>query len=243
MDATDALKRRMWRQALALTGGPEPAARVVESVLRVQPRLQRLAEHQRNRLVVQHSREVTASDAESAVGYLGLDGTRAGLVTALRTLAPQQREAWVLAELEGYDTIPAARAMDCSRTAMSRFLEEANDSLTSLMGEDYAPAIEGVRAAIDRADAEPSMAEVDRRHARTRARQRLWVGVRFGVGFVLMAWVLWAAVDLMNRPEPEMEPAPGAIGPRPEPAPEERERLRRMQEQAEGEPAGREIER
>jgi len=227
-----------------LTGGPEPAERVVASVLRVQPELRKLAAYQRDRLLIQHSRAVRHADAARAAAFLGVDGVGAGLVGALRELAPQQREAWVLMELEGYETIPAARAMDCSKTAMARFLEEANDLLTSLLGDDYAPAVERLRAAIDDADPEPSMRRIAEMHAKAMARRRWWIIARFAIAFAIMGLVFWVAMDLIRRDRAPANPglipdAPGQL----EPSPEELERRRRLEDQADAPPAGREISR
>lgn len=71
---------------------------------------------------------------------------------ALSSLSEQAREAWILRELDGKDMIEIARAMDCSKTAAARHLEQARDRMTLLLGEDAEDALGALRHGADRLD-------------------------------------------------------------------------------------------
>ncbi len=76
------------------------------------------------------------------------DGTAyAAMIAALRSLPPQQQEAWILWRLEGFDLRWQAIAMDCSTTAATTHREGADQTLRKLTGESYDALLEKVRHA------------------------------------------------------------------------------------------------
>src|SRR5436190_708468 len=62
----------------------------------------------------------------------------AGFVRAVRALPIQQKEAFILAHGEQWDTRALAVAMDCSQEAAANHLREATRVLSSLGGNHFA---------------------------------------------------------------------------------------------------------
>jgi len=59
------------------------------------------------------------------------------LISAMRKLPPQQREAFVLTHAQRWNTRLCAVAMDCSNRAVENHLIEANKKIQSLSGEHF----------------------------------------------------------------------------------------------------------
>ena len=78
------------------------------------------------------------------------DANYVAFVRALRGLPQQQVEAFVLARGEGLDLRDTAVAMDCSTTAASVHLKEADERLRALAGPQFDELVERVRAAYER---------------------------------------------------------------------------------------------
>lgn len=247
MNPSDHLKRSLLRRAVLYAGHREGAERVLEAVVLAQPDLPRLADHQRDRLLIQRSREVGAWGAASSeridLAGVALEGPAAQLWKGLSGLDRQQREAWMLIEVEQYDEIPAARAMDCSRTAMSRFHEAAGAVLTPLLGSDRDGAIEALRMALENVEVESSALAVDERLARILARRRLVTIVKFAILFAAMGIMAWVGYDLLRsddgrEPSREIQPKPPA-----ELSPEEQELQELLRQQEADDAAGGEVKR
>lgn len=244
MDYTEVLKRSLFRRAVLYAGNREGAERVVESVLRVQPQLPRMAEHQRDRLLIQRSREVASSGAaqESELAGVKLEGQAGQLWRLLRGLERQQREAWLLLEFEAYEEVPAARAMDCSRTAMNRFHEAANASLAELLDEEAkGKAITELGLALEKVDVEPSIDAITARLKGLMVRRRLMTTFKFSLLFGAMAIIAWVGYDLMTS-ESNRARLQGSQPQRSsELSPEEQRQQELIRQQELGEAAGHEI--
>lgn len=112
-----------------LTGNPQAATKVIESVVDAQPDLGKLDNAHIDRLTVLRSREI-----ESAV--IAQDGLPIDVAKALAALPVQQREAWVFARVYRLTSREMARAMDCSHTAAERHLVQAEAAMTGAVAED-----------------------------------------------------------------------------------------------------------
>ncbi len=124
-----ACERRVYRLATLLTGNPVAAAQVISAVLDAQPDLSRLDSVHLDRLTVLRSREIDP-------GLLVGRGVPAAGAAALAALRPQQREAWVFVRIYGLTPRDAARAMDCSLTAMQRHLAQADAAVAGAVPAD-----------------------------------------------------------------------------------------------------------
>jgi hypothetical protein len=164
-------------------------------------------------MVVQAAR-THAGDGPKLGELLTLENPAAELWSAVRDLAEQPREAWVFRTLEGLEPIRAARAMDCSRTAMEEVhLVGATRVLEARLGESLAPATASLtqtlpalestgalRAALDHAgDARANTLKRRRRNSVALLAVLL-------VCFALMVYVLisllgWDEKNLMNKAE------------------------------------------
>src|SRR6056297_1742673 len=138
MDAVS-LHRRLYRLALLLTGRPERAdvhARAVatDAIRRRprsggRPRLGPASADRLERQVLLACRRDAAGDPRAAPGFGRLEG-----------LPGQFREAFVLVRVLGRSLREAARAMDCSRTAVRRHLERADAALLAAASTSGAAA-------------------------------------------------------------------------------------------------------
>jgi hypothetical protein len=117
-----ACERRVYRLATLLTGKPTAAARVIDQVLAAQPDLRALDGAHMDRLTVLRSREIPA-------GRIVDDALPASSAEALAALTAQQREAWIFRRLYALPPREAARAMDCSVTALGLHLDQAQWAL------------------------------------------------------------------------------------------------------------------
>lgn len=90
-------------------------------------------------------------------------------LAALAELPAQQREAWILRALDAENEIDASKAMDCSRTALARHLEHAEDSMRSALGDSYNEVLAALRARVETFDPGPFVSEI----ADARRRRRL----------------------------------------------------------------------
>lgn len=174
-----AYEARVWRLAFLLTGGAEPALAVVEGVLRTRPDLSRVAPEHLDRLVVLHAREWAnaGSRRRTRRGSVALElpqpSTSASRALRAAAAMPRQSlEAWVLTRLDGLDEITVSRAMDCSKAAAIRNLQQADDALAAVLGGSVAGDIEALRAFADGMDPAPFLV-LGRRRCRRRRMVRL----------------------------------------------------------------------
>lgn len=248
-EAQSGLQRDLWRRAWLLTGEADAAERVLTQVLSVRLDPRRLTRAQRDRLIVQRSREVMSSRRGGVPGpgageSANLSAEANQLLAAAWRLPRQSLEAWLLRDVEALEEIPAARAMDCSRTAMGRFREAALESLRPLLGDQYEGALAELHRAPGEADPEPALERIRSAVERARRRRRLKTAVMIAV-FVLCAGLLvFVGFDLQRANDSER--ALRAIQDRfsaPMPAAEEgepgKDALPDLREQERAPPAGR----
>lgn len=116
-----------------------------------------------------------------------------GVLAALQQIPEQAREAWILRVLDAVDPIEASRSMDCSRTAMQRHLEVAEQSIAATIGSRAAAAVAALRAEADALDPEPFFLDIARRR-RIHQHVRIAVLLAAGVLMVGVAVFVWIAV-------------------------------------------------
>lgn len=118
-------RRRMWRLTYLLSGDHARGVRVLRSILADARDPASLDPVHLDRLVLQHARQVLGDDPrEPTGGEPRSDAAR--LLRSAQRLRRQSLEAWVLTRVEGADEVHVARAMDCSKTAATRFLATAD---------------------------------------------------------------------------------------------------------------------
>lgn len=117
-----ACERRVYRLAALLSGKPNAAAQVIQAVLDAQPNLRKLSSTRMDRLTVLRAREIEP-------GSIVDDRVPRKLADALANVTPQQREAWVFVHVYKVPMREAARAMDCSVTAMTQHMTLANEAM------------------------------------------------------------------------------------------------------------------
>ena len=211
MEAGEAYERRVWRIALLLTDDAPGADSILEGVVRVQPDLAKVGDTRLDRMVVLAARGWRGS-GPGLGELLELDEATGELWRAVGDLGEQAREAWVFRELEGMESIRAARAMDCSRTAMEQVhLEAARRVLDARLGEGVGPTTErlaGALAALDESPAMRSALECAAGARRDAMRRRRRVSVLllvillvcFGLMiFVLLSLLGWDEKNEMNK--------------------------------------------
>ncbi len=210
MSQSDHIIATLWRRALALTGDRHTAEWVVGAALGACSDPMKTPAYKRDRLVTQRAREAyrrarnpdKPAQPEAGSG-LALKEQAEQLWTASRRLPRLQMEAWTLRVLEGLDEIPAARALDCSRTAMVTALEQAEQSLRALVGDAYVSAVEAIRNALAQADAGPSAAAIVERSRRARKQRKLLSLAQFILFLLCAALLTWVGWDLIKSDERE----------------------------------------
>ncbi|MHC5022634.1 MAG: sigma-70 family RNA polymerase sigma factor [Planctomycetota bacterium] len=137
----EACERRVYRLATLLTGNPLAATSVIAQVVGAQPDLSRLDSAHLDRLTILRSREIPAAALVSDLVPVSDAATLAGLPF-------QVREAWVLARVYRLSAREMARAMDCSLTATTRHLDQA-DAAMGATGEGAAASILAFSQSLD----------------------------------------------------------------------------------------------
>jgi len=117
----------VYRLAALLSGNPLAAGEVIHAVLDAQPNLDAMESARMDRLTVLRSREIEP-------GRIVDDRIPAGLAEAIAHLSPQQREAWVLVRIYHVPMREAARAMDCSVTALTQHMKLSQDAMETALG-------------------------------------------------------------------------------------------------------------
>jgi hypothetical protein len=130
-----ACERRVYRLAVLLTGHRATALRVMEAAVGAQPDLRRPDSARLDRLTILRCRETEP-------GVIVDPDVPPRLAQALGGLPVQLREAWVLHRFYQLPIRETSRAMDCSTTATTRHLEQADDALTAALGDKLAEATE-----------------------------------------------------------------------------------------------------
>ena len=210
MERREAYERRIWRLAALLTDDVTKADDVLAQVLRTRPDIERVQDSRIDRMTVQAARRTHESNPGDGHGPDGvcaratITGPVAELWSLSRTeLAPQGREAWLFRDVEQMSDIPAARAMDCSRTALEevhrtpaeRLLREKTDS--SIEG-GYDAALASLRAGLDALDPSEGIARVAHVRAAALRRRRIWTAVAFAGLLAFFGVMIFVLIDLLG---------------------------------------------
>ncbi len=124
MSSREECERHVYRLALLLTGSQKAATRVIRAVRKAQPDLRRLDRAHLERLTILRSREQRSAGMQ-------VPGLDQNLAAFLGGLDRQPREAWILVHAFGLDQRPAAKAMDCSVTALQLHLDRAHEVMAT----------------------------------------------------------------------------------------------------------------
>lgn len=204
--------QRLWRRAVVLTGDRQAAQWVVATAITSTDNPLKMNAFRRDRLVTQRAREAARRDfpGERSDG-LALEGAAAQVWSAAHALPRLQMEAWTLRVLEGLEEIPAARALDCSRSAMNAALAEGETALRALTGDQYLPAVDTVRRALAELDATGAVDAIAELRRATRFRRRLITTLQLTLFAACVGVLVWVGYDLLqsdrlrDRPNPEAE--------------------------------------
>jgi DNA-directed RNA polymerase specialized sigma24 family protein len=193
---------RIFRIAVALCGDPAIAQSITRTILRQSfrafPRWS--AESDAARWFAHHTvlavrlREVETRSRNDPLLRLTSDPTFIAIITALRALPAQQREAFLLHHGEGFDLRHMATAMDCSSEAAVNHLLAAVDTLRPLAAgqlDEFTTALPKLLSQLlppaDKITLE--IQSTTRRHLWPRRLKR-WVG--WPVTLIAIAWVAWS---------------------------------------------------
>lgn len=203
-DQRAARLRRVWRLALLLSGDVGQAAMLYRAV-GGSTRIETVDAVRLDRLVVLEHRERQSADADDAAtdevepetasrdGHIDESGKRltAGeAYAALERATAQGRLAWLLRRVEGMAEVEAARAMDCSKTALNTHLQRAEATLSGI-GADGQAMAEAIGRWVDSA---ASGCPADPRIAQRRARRRRLLGVLIAIAAAAGAVGIWLAL-------------------------------------------------
>jgi hypothetical protein len=168
-------QRRAWRLALLVTGRADLADTALLAAMQRRVALRSLPQARRDRLTLICVREILGEATMRRPGFLErlrsahrsrrgagpisashyeripFDGIAADGADAMRALREQPREAWALHRVLNMDLRDVARAMDCSKTAAARHLEEAESAMAGALGPSYVRVIEALRIQSDAA--------------------------------------------------------------------------------------------
>jgi len=125
----ESCERRVYRLATLLTGNPNAAVKVIQSVVSAQPDLRKMDDSHMDRLTVLCSREIKPGAIINKLVPLEF-------AQALASLAPQQREAWVFTHVYKIPLRDMSKAMDCSTIATERHIDQAAAELTEKLGTE-----------------------------------------------------------------------------------------------------------
>ena len=175
-------QRDVYRLALLLTGSRVSATKVIDAVRKAQPDLRRLDHARLQRLTILRSREQPSSRLEDD----RLDPT---LATFLAGLDGQAREAWLLIHAFDLEQRRAAKAMDCSITALQLHLKRAHEAMAD--AKLQSESARGLHRLVATAEVPAAYVEKQRRAFRIR-RMMIILGIVGGVlGLLVLArWML-----------------------------------------------------
>ena len=176
-----ACERRVYRLSCLLGGDPALALRVIESVIDVPAGMASLDGAHLDRLTILRTRELIDRPRPLA----GIDPI---LARRFADLPFQHREAWVLREVYGIEPRDAARAMDCSVTALERHLAGARSGIEQSAGEG-----EALSEALRARSLELSPPKLLRKQRRTIARVRRVLRIVLRVAMLLAILAVVAA--------------------------------------------------
>lgn len=191
---------QVYRMSLNLVGDTAAGAKVAEQVMRQSLRAAEAWEHEeapgrwfRHHTVLTSraaARGVREQNARDPLIQRGPDDPRhVAMVRALRSLRPQQREAFLLHHGEGFDTRQLGIAMDCSVEAARTHFEGATKALMTLHPEGFSQRVEALVAAYLASEPDERLAIP---HAKRLVRSGTWKGVAALLGIILLLAVVGA---------------------------------------------------
>lgn len=186
-DQRRAYEARIWRLAFLLTGHPAAANQLIARILKAQPDVLAVDAVRLDRLVILQAREWAARHERAFAASPPLDTAAAETLTAALGLNHQLLEAWILARVDGMEGLSVSRAMDCSNTAVTNHLAEADREMAASLGSRLVPGLEALRKAADGLDPRPFIEEV-RQGQRARHRRRLMVMLLILIAGVIALW-------------------------------------------------------
>lgn len=204
------LERSIYQRGLILTGEPAGAGHITGALLARYDNLLRVGESALARSIVQESRawprERERAKELPAFAWSPPHGAPGQLFQAVRALPSQQREAWTLMRLEELGEVDAARAMDCSRTALREVhLAGAENSLRPLLGSSYESALVDLRASLRAVDPASPLADL-RKQLRVVVLRKRMVRLLMFVAFAAVCGILWwVMTDLHKANDREIE--------------------------------------
>lgn len=193
------------RIGLQLTGSHDGAREVVAGVLRRFDRPAGAGETALHRTIVQESRAFRES-AEPDAELSKVSPRVEQLWYTLRGLTGQQREAWMMLVINQMSDVDAARAMDCSRTALRQVhMSSAESALKPLLGEHYDSTVVELRSALSEADVSQDidLAATEVRRVLVRRRVLHALGLLGFFACCLLLW--WVMSDLHHANEREVQ--------------------------------------
>jgi hypothetical protein len=210
MTQASEVERSVFQRGLLLTGEWGGAMRVARSILARYDNPLRVGESALARGIVQESRAWARTherDAPPAAPtWQPPAGAPGQLFHALASLPSQQREAWTLIRVEQLGEIDAARAMDCSKTALREVhLAGADATLRPLLGDAYDAAITALRESVRGIDPTAPLADVRRQLRTVVLRKRLLRLLMFLLFAAACATLWWVMTDLHRANDREVE--------------------------------------
>lgn len=173
----------MYALSFLLTGTRAHAKAIVRRAIALQPRFDQFGSVELDRLIVLTSRElkVVRQPGPSPSGH---EAVR--LFDAALTLNASTREAWVLRDVIQLEEIHAARAMDCSKSALRRFEESARAELAEYASPS---ALASLRLLADRVGDGAAAIELSVSLGREHRRTQHVRSVLYALAALVLIWV------------------------------------------------------
>lgn len=181
-ERVEAFRRRVWRVAFLLTGNTDAAGQLFKLIMRDRRRIESIDPARLDRLVVMRAREHAERTRQQ------FDPEPA--LAPVYALDEQPLEAWVLRRVEQLDEITAARAMDCSKTALRLHLNVADEALAQAK-VDAEVLASALRQRADTLDPAPTI-EAWRKTRRRRSLVKLAVIAALLITAAITLWRTWA---------------------------------------------------
>lgn len=185
-DRKQAYERRAWRLALLLTGNPAAAASIALDAGRRKD-LASLPADRLDRLVIQHARELPDKKRGSWPTSLPTpDPQTTASLEFLGNLPVQPRDAFILERIDELDELHAARAMDCSKTALANHLAAADKAFSAAFGDAAESHVKSMRSYADSLDPDPAISAKREEQRRKRKQRRVLILILVIVGFLVV---------------------------------------------------------
>lgn len=181
-DRKQAYERRAWRLALLLTGDSAVAATIALDAGRHKD-LASLPADRLDRLVIQHAREMPAKKRGPWPTSLPTpDSQTTAALAFLGSLPTQPRDAFILQRIDELDDLHAARAMDCSKTALANHLAAADEAFVTEFGDETQSHIRSMRTYADSLNPDPAISATREHQRRRRKQRRVLIAILLSVG-------------------------------------------------------------